>query len=68
MGYALDMQASCRHQSNGTYTVTLEISGVPSIVKANEISSWLRRTLRPHISEIGGKMMREGDGAIPRDS
>ena len=68
MGYAIDMQCSMRPQSNGTYTVVLEITGVPSMVKANEISAWMRRTLRPHIADIGGQVMRSGDGPIPRDS
>lgn len=68
MGYAIEMQCSMTPQSDGTYTVRLEVTGVPSIAKASQISTWMRSTLRPHVSEIGGQMMREGEGPIPRDS
>jgi hypothetical protein len=64
-GYAVDMQCSTRPRSDGTCTVVVEVTGLPSILEANKFAEWMRRSLREHVEEIG-RIDRAGIGSIPR--
>ena len=49
----IDLNASLRQESDESYTIVVEISGIPSIAAANRVSEWLRAAIRENADELG---------------
>lgn len=49
----IDLRSSHRIESDGTHTVMVTISGLPSLNKANEVSLWIRDAIRDNAAKIG---------------
>ena len=50
---AIDIRSSHREELDGSHTVTLTISGLPSLGWAQLSSDWLRDLVRNNASQIG---------------
>lgn len=51
--YAIDFNATCRQEKDGSLTVTVQISGLPDVDMANKVSRWMREIIQTHAHEIG---------------
>lgn len=51
--YAIDFNATCRRETDGSLTVTVQISGLADVAMANKVSSWMRGIIQTHAHEIG---------------
>jgi hypothetical protein len=49
----LSMNAGLRLESDKSYTIVVEISGIPDIEAANRVSTWLRATIRENADVLG---------------
>lgn len=49
----IDLYSSHRQEADGSHTVMLTISGLPSMEWANRVSLWIRSAIREHANEIG---------------
>lgn len=49
----IELVGAIKHEHNGTFTVTLTITGIPTQPTADRISQWLHKITRAHASEIG---------------
>jgi hypothetical protein len=50
---AIDLRSYHKEEADGSHTVTLEISGLPSLDYANRVSKWMRALIRENASQIG---------------
>jgi hypothetical protein len=51
--YAIDFNATCRREDDGSLTVTVQVSGLPDVAAANMVSVWMQRIIKQHAGEIG---------------
>ena len=49
----LDVRSSHRVEADGSRTVTIEMSGLPSLRLAQGVSDWVHKLIRQHAHEIG---------------
>jgi hypothetical protein len=50
--HALNLE--CQVYENGPgYSIELNITGIPTQKRANELALWVRNSLKAHVSEIG---------------
>jgi hypothetical protein len=49
----IDLRSAHRVETDGTHTVTVEITGLPSIDAANRVSLWMRDNIRENAHKIG---------------
>lgn len=50
---AMDIRSSHRVERDGSHTVTVELSGLPTLELAQGVSNWMRRLVRANAHEIG---------------
>lgn len=50
---AIDFRSSCRQETDGSLTVTIQVSGLPDLQMANKVSLWMRDIIQEHAHEIG---------------
>lgn len=50
---AIDLRSDHRVETDGSHTVTVTISGLPSLTWAQNVSNWVRESLRENASKIG---------------
>jgi hypothetical protein len=50
---AIDFRSGHRAEPDGTHTVTIEISGLTSLVMAQGVSNWMRNLIRENAHKIG---------------
>lgn len=50
---AIDLRSSHRQEADGTHTVTVVISGMPTLAWAQRVSDWLRDLVRRNAAQIG---------------
>lgn len=50
---AIDLRSSHRVEVDGSHTVTIEISGLPSMDAAQGVSNWMRELVRENAHKIG---------------
>lgn len=50
---AIDLRSYHRQEADGSHTVTIEISGLPSLDQANRVSTWMRDMIRTGSVQIG---------------
>lgn len=50
---AIDLRSYHRQEADGSHTVTVEISGLPSMDEANRVSLWMRDMIRTGSNQIG---------------
>jgi hypothetical protein len=50
---AIDLVSSHRQEDDGSHTVTVTISGIPSMDAANNVSRWMRDLVRANASKLG---------------
>jgi hypothetical protein len=48
----LSMNAGLRLEPDKSYTIVVEISGIPDIEAANRVSAWLRSAIRENAAEL----------------
>jgi len=53
MPYTVDFRSDYRQEDNGSHTVTITISSIPTRYKAQQLSNWVHGLIRDHASEIG---------------
>lgn len=53
MATKIDMRSSHREETDGTHTVTVQISGIPNLQLANRISHWVQDLLQKNANQIG---------------
>ena len=51
--HPIDLVSSHQQEADGSHTVTLTISGLPTMPWAQKVSDWLRDMVREHANEIG---------------
>ena len=51
--YAIDFNATCREETDGSKTVTVTISGLPDVDAANMVSRWMRSIIQENAHKIG---------------
>lgn len=61
---AIDLQSSHRQEADGSHTVTLTVSGIPTLGWSQRVSDWLRDLIRQHANEIGRLSKERADAAI----
>ena len=49
----IDLRSSHQQETDGSHTVMLTISGIPSMEWANKVSGWMQTAIRAHAHEIG---------------
>lgn len=49
----IDLRSYHREEADGSHTVTVEISGLPSLDQANRVSTWMRDMIRTGAVQIG---------------
>jgi hypothetical protein len=49
----IDLMSSHRVEADGTHTVTIQISGLPSLPLAQHVSDWMRDLVRANAHQIG---------------
>lgn len=49
----IDLRSYHSVADDGTHTVTVEISGLPSLDQANRVSMWMREMIRSGANQIG---------------
>lgn len=50
---AMDLRSSHRQEADGSHTVTIEMSGLPTIEMAQGVSNWMRDLVRANAHKIG---------------
>ena len=50
---AIDLRSSHRVEEDGSHTVLVQISGLPSLEWANGVSLWIRDAIRDNAHKIG---------------
>jgi hypothetical protein len=50
---AIDLRSSHRKEANGTHTVIIQISGMPTIEMAQGLADWVRDLVRANAHKIG---------------
>jgi hypothetical protein len=50
---AIDLRSMHRVEADGSHTVTIEISGLPSLDWANRVSLWIRESIKANAHKIG---------------
>lgn len=50
---AIDLRSSHRVEGDGSHTVIIQISGLPSLAWAQRVSDWVREIIQIHAHEIG---------------
>jgi hypothetical protein len=48
----LTMNASLRQEPDESYTIVVEVSGIPDIATANRVSTWLRTSIRENAATL----------------
>lgn len=51
--HPIDLRSSHRQEDDGSHTVMLTISGLPSLDASNRVSMWLRDAIRENAHKIG---------------
>lgn len=51
--YAMDIRCSGHQEADGTHTVVVSLTGIPTIDEALMVSEWLHRLVQRNASEIG---------------
>jgi hypothetical protein len=49
----IDLQASHQQEADGSHTVTVTISGLPTLGLAQSVSDWMRDIIRANAHQIG---------------
>lgn len=49
----IDLRSSHQQEFDGSHTVMLTISGLPTLNQANRVNEWLRKAIRANAHEIG---------------
>lgn len=49
----IDLRSSHRQEADGTHTVTVTISGMPTLEWAQRVSDWMRGLVRANADQIG---------------
>lgn len=50
---AIDLRSSHRQETDGTHTVMVTISGLPTLAWSQRVSDWLRDLVRENAAQIG---------------
>lgn len=50
---AIDLRSYHKQEDDGSHTVTVEFSGLPSLDYANRVSNWMRGLIRENADQIG---------------
>ena len=50
---AIDLRSSHREENDGSHTVMITMSGIPSVEMAQEVSNWMRDLVRANAHQIG---------------
>jgi hypothetical protein len=53
--FPIDLNAHLRQETDQSFTIVTEISGIPSIATADHISNWLRTAIRDN-ADLPGKL------------
>jgi hypothetical protein len=51
--FPIDLDAQLRQEPDQSFTIVIEISGIPSIAMADHISNWLRTAIRDNADLLG---------------
>lgn len=51
--YAIDFNATCREETDGSRTVTVTVSGLPDVYAANLVSRWMQKIIQVNAHMIG---------------
>jgi hypothetical protein len=51
--FVIDIRSYHRKEPDGSHTVTLEISGIPTLDQANRITGWMRKMILDGADQIG---------------
>jgi hypothetical protein len=62
---AMDLRSSHRIEADGSHTVVIEMSGLPSLEMAQGISNWMRDLIRANAHKIGRLEARPPGMHIP---
>ena len=49
----MDLRSSHREEADGSHTVTITMSGIPSLQMAQGVSNWMRSLVRSNAHQIG---------------
>jgi hypothetical protein len=49
----IDFAATHRQETDGSHTVIVTVSGLPSMAVSNKIAMWMRHMIRSNANEIG---------------
>lgn len=49
----IDLKSSHHVEDDGSHTVLVTVSGLPSVQLANEVSNWMRDAIRANAHKIG---------------
>lgn len=62
---AMDLRSSHRAEPDGTHTVTVEMTGLPTIEMAQGVSNWMRDLVRANAHKIGRLEAKPQQGPAP---
>ncbi len=51
--YVMKLQSSHREEADGTHSIMIVASGIPSLEMAQDVSDWMRDVILERVDEIG---------------
>jgi hypothetical protein len=51
--FPIDLNATLREEPDKSFTIVVEISGIPTTQAAARVSNWLRQAIRDNVDMIG---------------
>ena len=49
----IDLNAHLREEPDQSYTIVVEVSGIPTVELVHRVSEWLREAIRDHADMLG---------------